>query len=286
MEITIGFMICRGWTDWTTTCYGYTVPHLPLFGVVFALCCRASTRWIGLMASSMSTWTLKSRQPLVVWHQLGAKKKYTCHIVWKPSLALAQCIIETLHSNSKSKYIYCILYIYYTSSNALINPWWACFQVDAVMNHLERHTRRRRGEWLAAICGVKIDLPKRAIPTPTGLGIWTKVGLEIWPLGMGTDLTSRGTQGVLRLVGNLVAWPKIMSQSFRKLCLTLVCRYAYAHPMRSMSFFLCIWTFVNVAGLSSESKACFFPPQPRLPMTGKIEVFFSPWTLRWEREET
>ena len=25
-------------------------------------------------------------------------------------------------------------------------------------------------------------------------GIWTKVSLEIWPLGMGTDLTSRGTQ--------------------------------------------------------------------------------------------
>ncbi len=65
------------------------------------------------------------------------------------------------------------------------------------------------------------------------------------------------TGGRKTLVGALVMTEANFSV-FQETLLDTGMRYAYAHPMRSMSFFLCIWTFVNVAGLSSESKACFF----------------------------
>ena len=144
-----------------------------------------------------------------MWHQLGAKKKYIHmshrHMVWKPSLALAQCIIQTVHRNSKSKYIYCMLYTTHYQMPSSIRDehvprwmqWWITWsdtRGDVEGSDLVFFS--------AAIYGVKIDIltfqgsmPKGSIPTP-GLGIWTKVSPEIWPLGMGTDLTSRGTQGV------------------------------------------------------------------------------------------
>ena len=134
LEITIGFMICRGWTDWTTTCYGYCyTPPTFWCRFCFVLSCQHTVdRFNGVFNEHVnleeqaalgcvtSTWC-KEEIHMSHWHR-----------VWKPSLVLAQCIIETLHRNSKSKYIYCISYTTHHQTPSSIHDervfrwmqWW------------------------------------------------------------------------------------------------------------------------------------------------------------------